>query len=230
VYIVREDHSTAGERGGEPVNAIVAIDLDRPLSDRVLYDQSDFVAYPRSGPDGRLAFVAWNHPDMPWDATTLFVGRLQHDGLGDLRVVAGGPESKVSILEPVWDDHGTLYFLSDRSGYWNLPRWHSARVEAVTRIDADLGGPQWLLGRTTYALTGGGRALVRICRNAVDSLALVELATGRVSDLRLPFRTFEAVGVLDPHTGYAIAVPDDAPAALITFDLSSAEYRVVRSA
>ena len=230
VFVVREDHSTAGERGGEPVNAIVAIDLERPLSDRVLYDRSDFVAYPRAGRDGRLAFVAWNHPDMPWDATTLFVGRPQHDGLGELRVVAGGPESKESILEPVWGDDGTLYFLSDRSGYWNLHRWHSDRVEAVTRIDADLGGPLWLLGRTTYALTGDGRALVRICRNAVDSLALVELATGRISDLRMPFRTFEAVGVLDPHTGYAIAVPDDAPAALITFDLSGAEYRVVRSA
>ncbi len=226
-FAVREDHSAPGE----PVNAVVALDVDVESAGRVLFDRSDFVAYPRPSADGRIAFIAWNHPNMPWDATTLYVARLGAEGLEDLRVVAGGPAAAAeSVLEPVWDGDGTLYFLSDRSGYWNLYRWKDGSTEAVTAIDADFGGPLWNLGASTYALTGDGRALARICRNAVDQLALVDLASGHLTDLALPFVSFGSVGVLDTEHGFAIAAAETAPHALITFSLRDGTHRVVRTA
>jgi dienelactone hydrolase len=227
VYIVREDHT----RAGEPVNAVIALDLEAPGGERVLFDRSDFVAYPRPSADGRLAFISWNHPNMPWDATSLCVGRLSADGLSDVRIVAGDPSAPAeSVLEPVWADDGALYFLSDRSGFWNLYRWRGDAVEQVTKLDADLGGPLWNLGLSTYALVSSEHALVRICRNAVDRLALVDLATGAVTELPMHYAAIGFVGVLDARTGFAVAAPEDEPAALIVFDLVTGVPRIVRSA
>lgn len=227
LFVVREDHTAPGE----PVNAVVALDLERASAGTVLFDAADFVAGPRPGPDGQLAFIAWDHPNMPWDATTLHVATVGAGGLSDVRTVAGGPASPhESVLEPVWDADGTLYFLSDRGGYWNLFRFRDGAVEQVTALAADLGGPLWSIGASTYALTGDGRALVRICRDAVDSLALVELATGNVSPLPLPFVAFGSIGVLDERTGFAVAAPEDGPPALITFDLRDGAHRAIRAA
>lgn len=226
-FLVREDHT----RAGEPVNAIVALDLEGRHDERVLFDRSDFVAYPRPSADGRLAFVTWNHPNMPWDATSLHVGRLAAGGLTDIAIVAGDPSGPPeSVLEPVWADDGTLYFLSDRSGFWNLHRWRAGAVEQVTALEADLGGPLWNLGLTTYALASTERALVRVCRNAVDRLALVDLKTGAVSFLSIESAAIGSVGALDSRTGFAVVAPEDAPPALIALDLDSGETRPVRSA
>lgn len=226
-FLVREDHT----RAGEPVNAIVALDLEGRHDERVLFDRSDFVAYPRPSADGRLAFVAWNHPNMPWDATSLHVGRLAAGGLTDIAIVAGEPSGPPeSVLEPVWADDGTLYFLSDRSGYWNLHRWRAGAVEQVTALEADMGGPLWNLGVSTYALVSTERALVRVCRNAVDRLALVDLKTGAVSFLPIRSAAIGSVGALDNRTGFAVVAPEDAPPALIMLDLDTGETRTVRSA
>ncbi len=227
VFAVREDHTAPGE----PVNAIVALDVNDASAGTVLFDRSDFVAYPRPGADGRIAFVAWNHPNMPWDATTLHVAKLGAHGLEDMRVVAGGPDAPAeSVIEPIWDTDGALYFLSDRSGTWNLYREKEESIEAVTALDADFGGPLWNLGISTYALTGDGRALARVCRNAVDQLVLVDLANGRVTVLPLPFVAFGSIGVLDAERGFAIASSETEPHALITFSLRDGTHRVVRAA
>lgn len=243
LFAVREDHT----KPGEPVNAIVVLDIAADLAaavasevssdlaqdaaGKVLFDRADFVAYPRPSAEGRLAFIAWHHPHMPWDATALHVGTLSADGLRDLRVIAGGADAPdESVLEPVWDADGTLYFLSDRSGFWNLYRWRGGAVERVTTVDADFGGPLWNLGTTTYALCGDGHALARLCRDAIDSLVRIDLATGAMTPLPLPFAAFSAIGALDARTGYAIAAGADAPPALITIDLATGAHRVVRSA
>lgn len=227
LFMVREDHTCAGD----PTNSIVRIGLDGGDEERVLFDHSDFVAYPRPSADGRLAFISWNHPNMPWDATRLCVGRLGDEGLTDLQVVAGeGGSQEESVLEPVWAEDGTLYFLSDRSGFWNLYRWRAGAVEPVLKIAADLGGPLWTLGASSYAVASNELALVRICRAAVDALAVIDLKTGSATELPLPQRTFSSIGILDERTGFAVAAPDDAPAALIAFDLVTGDWRTVRSA
>ncbi|MHC5729547.1 MAG: TolB-like translocation protein, partial [Nostoc sp.] len=81
---------------------------------------NDFYASPRLSPDGsRLAWLVWNHPNMPWDGTQLWVGELLADGcLGNTQQIAGGFNE--SIFQPEWSSDGKLYFISDRTGWWNL--------------------------------------------------------------------------------------------------------------
>jgi len=222
-FFVREDHRAAGE----PKNAIVAVDPAQPSAGTVLFGDSDFVAFPRPNSDGkRLAFVSWNHPLMPWDGARLQDGALAADGLHELQTIAGGDDESVS--EPCWDSDGSLYFLSDRDGWWNLYRRRGGATEQVTRLRAEIGGPLWQLGPSSYVLLGDGRALARVCRNAIDGLVLIDLASGAATPLALPFVGYRSLGLLDARTAFAVAAAEDDVPALITIDLRSGSHTVVR--
>ncbi len=222
VFFVREDRRA----GGEPRNEVVAIDPSEAGEGAVLYGGSDFVAFPRPSPDWRyLAFIAWNHPQMPWDGATLYVARLDGDSLSELRAVAGGVDE--SVLEPCWDADGALYFLSDRSGWWNLYRWRDGIVAPVAPMAAEVGGPLWQLGQSSYVLTGDGHAVARVCRQARDQLALIDLAHGIVTPL--PYVAYGSIGMLGARTaGYAVAAAEDDLPALIAIDLATGAHRVIR--
>lgn len=240
IVAVREDHRpVAAGAAREPRNEVVLLDLDAAEDEgRVLGSGSDFIAWPRPSPDGtRLAFVTWNHPAMPWDETRLVVGRLEDGHLVEPRVVAGGPGE--SVLEPQWDEDGTLYVLSDRTGWWNLYRCAGfegphGRLEAVTKLEAEIGGPLWQLGMQSYVLLGSGQALLRVSRDARDTLVKLDLRTGAHEPLELPFVTFGSLGRLDAHTAVAIAAGTHELPALITIglrpDVPTPRFAVVRSA
>ena len=246
LVMVREDHRPAppaGQPAGtEARNAVVLLDLNQPGdAGQLLYGDSDFVAWPRLSADGlRLAFVAWNHPHMPWDATQLIVGDLKQGRLVNTQVVAGSDSE--SVLEPRWDSDGSLYFLSDSNGHWRLKRWREGAVEALLPrpdtpawptgglpADAELGGPLWNLGLSSYALTGDGRALLRISHGTVDSLALLNLHSLELQPLVLPFVAFNSVGILAPGVAFAIASASDQLPMLITLNLATGSHAVVRS-
>jgi len=222
-FFVREDH-----RGdGEPKNSIVEIDPARPSEGTVLFGDTDFVAFPRPSPDGRrLAFISWNHPLMPWDGARLHVGELASGVLCGLRTIAGG--DNVTVSEPFWDADGGLYFLSDRDGWSNLYRWDGSSTRQITRFDAEIGAPLWQLGLSSYVLLGDGRALVRLCRNAVDTLALVDLGSGAATPLPLPYVAYRSLGRLDAGTAFAIAAAEDDLPALIRIDLRTGNHTIVR--
>src|SRR5580704_10801431 len=114
---VREAHA-----GGQVDNAIVAVDPTTPSAGRVLVESSDFYAAPRVSPDGtRLAWLSWNHPNMPWVGTELWVGEFAEDGsLATRRKIAGGEDE--SVAQPNWSPDGLLYLISDRNGWSNLHR------------------------------------------------------------------------------------------------------------
>lgn len=225
---VREDHRSPGEA----VNTIVRLDPRRADDEgTVLLQGPDFVAAPRWAPDGRIACITWQHPDMPWDSTQLLVGTPGADGESvTWQTVAGGPG--VSVIEPQWDADGTLYFISDaEGGWWNLWRWrgHGA-PERVAALEAELAAPPWQLGQRSYALAGDGRALVMLSRGARETLAVLDLAGGGLRELPLPQVAFGSVGRLDANTGFALAAAPDAWPALVTIDLQTGAYTTVRSA
>src|SRR5262249_3975635 len=115
---VREDHTVEGE----PVNAIVAVDLgDGVRPGHVLASGHDFYASPRLSPDGRwLAWLAWDHPNMPWNGTRLYLGEVAQNGaISNVEPIAGGATE--SIFQPEWSPDGAqIALVSDRSGWWNL--------------------------------------------------------------------------------------------------------------
>ena len=219
---VREDHTDPAEVR----NAIVRLSGAAGEEGQVLFGDSDFVAYPRPSPDGRrLAFIAWDHPNMPWDTTSLHVAELAADGLAGLRRIAGGHEE--SVLDPKWSEDGALYFVSDRSGFWNLYRWDGLETRPVLTREAECGGPLWVFGRSDYALIHGGRILARHGGEGRDRLTLIE-AGGAAREIPVPFVECGALqGLDDRRVAMLAGFPDQAPA-VVTVDVDSGETVVVR--
>src|SRR2546421_7728001 len=152
IICVREDHTDPSH---EAVNTLVSVALDAPEGGdpgHVLVSGNDFYSSPRLSPDGsRLAWLTWNHPNMPWDGTELRVARLAADGsLVRTERVAGGVDE--SIFQPEWSPDGVLYFISERSGWWNIYRQtRDGGIESVHTREAEFGAPQWVFGMSTYA-------------------------------------------------------------------------------
>jgi dipeptidyl aminopeptidase/acylaminoacyl peptidase len=192
-YAVREDH-TARDAAAGVVNSIVAIPLDGG-DPAVLVKGSDFVASPRPSPDGtRLAWLAWDHPDMPWDATHLQVARIEADGsLGPSELAAGGPDE--SIVQPEWAPDGTLHLMSDRSGWWNLYRLvEGPRLESLAATEAEFADPPWILDRSSYGFLGDG-TIVAVARMSGHD-HLFHIAPGAlVGEVEMPFTELDAVRV-----------------------------------
>ena len=176
---VRERHRRGGG-SAEVVNEIVAMPLTGGDVE-VLVSGPDFVSSPRWSRDGaHLAWCEWDHPNMPWDDSRLMVD-------GDL--IAGGPGESVS--EPQWAPEGSLWFLSDRTNWWNLYRWTSdGGVTSVVLLDAEIGVPQWVFGRSRYALLDSGRVALAYDRDGFDRLALWD---GGLRDLDVPASVIPAV-------------------------------------
>ncbi|QAY60815.1 S9 family peptidase [Microbacterium protaetiae] len=173
---VRETH-----RDGSVTHDIVEIVGDGSVL--ALTRGSDFVAHPALSADGlRLAWIAWDHPDMPWDSAQLRVGRLDPTGVADAVTVAGGDSSPV---QPVWVDPDALLYADDVDGRWNLWRVQvSADLERrpVAPADADTGGPIWVLGTRWFQPVAGGR-IVAVRTNGGDELVVIDAATGAASPL-----------------------------------------------
>jgi dipeptidyl aminopeptidase/acylaminoacyl peptidase len=188
IVCVREHHPRGG--GVADVrNEIVRLAAHQPSTPEVLVGGPDFVSTPRWSPDGqRLCWVQWEHPNMPWDSTTLCVGQSGSDA----QTVAGGPGE--SVVEPRWSDDGSLVFISDRTGWWNLYRWDPDRgeVEQLTDLEAEVALPQWALGGARYAILDGGRIVFAQARGGFDRLS-VRLSDGTVNDLELPFTAVRSV-------------------------------------
>ena len=154
IVCVREDHTTSDE---EPVNTIVAVDINGKDEVKVLVSGNDFYATPRLSPDGTvLAWLTWNHPNMPWDGTELWVASIRDDGrLGEPEWIAGDIDE--SIMQPEWSPDGTLYFVSDRSGWANLYRWRHHKVEPVLEMEADFAKTHWWGGVSAYGFESASR-------------------------------------------------------------------------
>ncbi len=210
---VREDHSGTGQ----PVAAIVDVPLDGDRTPSVLVVGPDFVASPRVSPDGRrLAWIEWDHPDMPWDATRLRVAPIAPDGsLGPSDLAAGGPEE--SIVQPEWSADGVLHLVSDRSGWWNLYRVvDGPRLEPLAPMDAEFADPSWILDRSSYGFLSDG-SIVAVAR-ADGRDRLMHIRAGRmIGEVETGFTELDAL-----RTGASTVVavagsPADAPM-VIRFD------------
>jgi dipeptidyl aminopeptidase/acylaminoacyl peptidase len=216
IACVRERH----EGDGTVVNEIVLLPAGGGDAE-VTVTGPDFVSNPRWRPEGDgLCWIEWDHPNMPWNGTRL-IARVG----GEDVLVAGGPEE--SVLQPVWEPGGTLLFLSDRSGWWNLYRWWpSDEVEQVIDLDAEIGEPQWVFGRPRYALAVDDSIAFAYWRDGFDHLATVD-QNGLVRDLDLPYSEWSDLTVTGT-TVHAIAASPAEEAAVVAVYLADASVTVLR--
>lgn len=219
---VSEDHS----HDGEAVTTVVAIALaDGKLT--TLAQGADFYSSPRiDAAGGRLAWLAWNHPDMPWDASTLYVcDDLDRNGSLSGVAVAGGTGK--SIFQPDWGADGCLYFMSDCSNWWNLQRWNGTGIDKLMDEQADCGFGQWLFGMSTWGFIDDHRILCCGARAGTWSLAIVDILGRNTRWLDLPFNTIEHVATA---RGRAVLIAASATQVLsvIDLDVDALTWRTLR--
>jgi dipeptidyl aminopeptidase/acylaminoacyl peptidase len=226
---VREDHTV----DGEPVNAIVAVDLgDGGGSGHVLASGHDFYASPRLSPDGRwLAWLAWDHPNMPWNGTRLYLGEVAENGaISKFEQIAGGATE--SIFQPEWSPDGTqIILVSDRSGWWNLYSLDlaSRAMRALAPMAAEFGLPQWLLGMSTYAFAGPQRIVCSYSQGGLGFIAVLNLANDTLTPVATPFTEFSSVRAAGDRAVFRAGAPDH-PASIVALDLASGRHSVLKKA
>ena len=222
---VREDHTDPAHVR----NALVRLPIPVAGAGEVLFDGTDFVSYPRLSPDGRrLAFITWNHPNMPWDGTELHVAELTAQGLKAATVIAGGPTE--SVQEPQWDSDGTLYFISDRSGFWNLYAQRAGGVHAVWPRAAEFAAPLWSFGQSNYVLFGDGRAVAAFTQGGLSHLAVLDLKAGTARELDLPYVDFSHLTKIDSQHIAAVAGAAKSPYSIVNIDIVNAKVTTLRVA
>lgn len=225
VLAVREDHRA----GGEPENTLVAVPIEGPPHEgTVLVRGHDFVAYPRPSPDGaQLAWLTWDHPDMPWDTTTLWLADLDGAGMpGEPAAVESGAGE--SLVQPEWAPDGRLYVVSDRSDFWSLYRVEGLSLVPVALIAAELAGPLWQLGARWYDFVDGKSAVAIATELGRSRLVRLDLDTGADTTIELPFVEFAGISC-SGETVAVQAMPDDGPGSIIVLEPGQSGFTTAAS-
>jgi dipeptidyl aminopeptidase/acylaminoacyl peptidase len=223
---VREDHTVAGR---EAVNSLAFLKPDNnETPGEVLVSGNDFYSSPRLSRDGsKLAWLTWNHPQMPWDGSELWVGTFAEDGsLANSERVAGGIEE--SIFQPEWSPDGELYFVSDRSGWWNLYRLNSdAGIEPLCEMEVEFGMPQWSFGMSTYAFESADRIVCAYIDKGISHLALIDARTKKLEPIDCPYTDIRFVRATYGQAVMRAGSPTEA-ASIVKLDLETRSFEVLR--
>ncbi len=206
VICVRESH----EADGEPVNELVAVPLDGSAV-TVLASGADFYAAPRVDPaGGRLAWLEWDHPNMPWDGTRLVVGTLIDADVRDREIVAGADDGEW-ISQPSWSPGGVLHFVAERSGWMNLYQRADGRDVALAPLEAEFAGPPWVFGLSSYDFLSDGRVVAAARSRGRDLLCLVGPEPGIIETIELPYTEIAWLRAAGEAVLFVGAAPDRTP-------------------
>jgi dipeptidyl aminopeptidase/acylaminoacyl peptidase len=222
---VREDHSASGR---EPANTLVRVDTGGVT---VLASGHDFYSSPRLSHDGRsMAYLAWDHPNMPWIGTTLYVAELSAEGtpVGAPIAIAGG--EKESVFQPEWaPESSDLFFISDRTGWWNIYRCalDKMKIDAIAPMEAEFGQAQWVFGMSTYAFAGAGRLVCASTSKGLGRLAVVDLQTGRFTPLELSYTDYSSVRAHGDRVVFRAGSPTT-PGSFVLLDLATGRTETLK--
>ncbi|MGQ0445011.1 MAG: dipeptidyl-peptidase 5 [Beijerinckiaceae bacterium] len=208
VLAVREDYRNRPP--ADPKAAIVALPLDAGGAETILVEGPDFLSSPRLAPGGEeLAWIAWDLPGMPWDGTKLFAAGITSEGTPEAARLAAGATPE-AIVQPEWSADGTLYFCSDRTGWWNLYALRGTKIKSVAPVEAEIGGPHWVFRQCYYDFLADGRIVAAIVRDGIRTAVLI--VDGNIAPLGIG-QVQDCPRVLGDGLAY-IATPQSAPPAI----------------
>ncbi len=231
IICVCEDHSNGGH---EPANCLVSINVENGEDALVLASGSDFYSSPRLSPDNsQLAWLSWNHPNMPWDGTQLWVASIKEDGsLSEPQLVAGGVEE--SVFQPEWSPDGVLYFVSDRTDWWNFYRWQPSlgkggvwMVESLCEMEAEFGLPQWVFGMSTYAFESANRIICTYTQEGIWYLASLDTQTKQLEVIETPYTEISSLHAANGRAAFMAGSATE-PTAIVQMDLATRQIEVLR--
>lgn len=227
IICVCEDHRQPA--GTEAENLLVSVPLDGTGLAIPLVRGNSFYASPRLSPDGtKLAWLTWNHPNMPWNGTELWVGTLGADGVvASAELVAGGKEE--SVFQPEWSPGGVLHFVSDRSGWWNLYRQRDGQIAPLHAMDAEFGVPQWVFGLALYDFASEDRLICAYTQQGRWHLASLDATAGTFTEIPTPYTYIARVRVRGGQVWLTAGSPTE-QVAIVQLDLASGNIQVLRRA
>ncbi|WP_160153507.1 S9 family peptidase [Microbulbifer sp. ALW1] len=218
---VQEDCSGSGE----PVARIVAISLkDKNYSVETLVEGADFYSNPALAPDGsQLAFLRWHHPNMPWDATELCKAEVTPSGsLSNIEQVAGG--SNESLFQPQWSPDGKLYYVSDRSNWWNI--YELGKNKPLWEKAAEFATPQWVFGMSTYGFLNAHEILCTFTQDGRWHLGKINLEDGSHKTIEQPFCDIEGIRCSNGQALFIGSGPGQFPA-VVRYDSAREEIQTI---
>jgi dipeptidyl aminopeptidase/acylaminoacyl peptidase len=170
---------------------------------------------------------------MPWDGTQLCVAQINADGsLGEAECIAGGVNE--SVFQPEWSPDGVLYFVSDRTGWWNLYRWLPAQsegglggVESLYAMDAEFGLPHWVFGMSTYGFESTSRIICTYTQKGSWYLASLDLQTKQLEVIETPYTDISSLQVVSGKAAFTAGSATE-PTAIVQMDLVTQQIEVLR--
>ena len=220
---VREDHE---QSDAQPINTVCAVALDGSGAETVLVQGADFYAAPRLSPDGKqLVWLCWDHPRMPWVGTELWLADVMEDGLlGAPRKIAGGPSE--SICQPEWSPDGRLYFVSDRSGWWNIYRWDDEGIVPLHPKSAEFGCPHWVFGKAMYGFISANEIGCTYIENGVSHLARINVTNGVLQSIPTQYTDIQELRI-GPVCMVLIAGSPTTPLEVVRLDIASGKSDIL---
>ncbi len=220
---VSEDHGAAGE----PRNTIAAVGIDGSAC-HALITGNDFYSNPRLSPDGaHLAYLTWNHPNMPWDGCELLLAQVGADGaVGPGRRVAGGRSE--AIFQPEWSPGGVLHFVSDSTGWWNLHQWKAGEVRPLCPMPAEFGRAMWSFGISTYGFATETRLLCTYTQQGTDHVAWLDTEARKLMPIHLPYTKVDLLQCSSEGAAFVGASPTS-PTTIVCLNVNSGRFIPVRA-
>jgi dipeptidyl aminopeptidase/acylaminoacyl peptidase len=224
LFAVGEDHS-------DPQNIenyLISISLATGELE-IIAEGHDFYSNPQLSPDGnQLLFLTWDHPNMPWDGTQLILAELNEEGSIDkMQDIAGGKYE--SIFQPLWDPNGSIYFVSDRNGWWNIYHYSEAHITCVLEKEAEFGLPQWVFGMSNYTVLNSGDLVATYSDMTGSHLIRIDVDSGSSEEIKTSFSTIDQVRGSKNNIAF-IGHTDSQPGEVVAMNLAAKTSQTLQRA
>ncbi|MBC8376478.1 MAG: S9 family peptidase [FCB group bacterium] len=196
---------------------------------QIVAEGHDFYSNPQLSPDGnQLLFLTWDHPNMPWDGTQLKLAELKEDGsFGSIQDIAGGKHE--SIFQPLWDPDGSIYFVSDRNGWWNIYHHSEAQITCLLEKEAEFGLPQWVFGMSKYTVLNSGDLVATYSDMTGSHLIRIDIDSGSSKEIKTIFSTIDQIRGSKNRIAF-IGQTDSQPGEVVTMNLDANTSQTIQRA